>query len=111
MSLIYAYKGMGLSRYITIQDDDDATITPAVDDVLRISIGREGETAKLVVSSATPTINGSSITKGVTNRLRLDGADLSFDPGVYTLFVDLMDSADANEWKIVDRQVFVLEET
>ena len=37
----------------------------------------------------------------------LDG----IEPGTYTLFVDYFDNADAAEWKNVDRQVFVLEDT
>lgn len=111
MSLILVHKNLGATRDITIQDADGATITPGVDDVVRMSIGRVGETAKLTVTSVAPTTNGSSITKGAANRLRLDGADLTFDPGVYTMFVDLLDSADASEWKVVDRQVFVLLET
>ncbi len=109
MSLILAYKSRGLQRDITIQDAAGATITPGSTDVVRVSIGREGETAKLIVSSAAATANGSSIVKGATNRLRLDAEDLVFDPGTYTLFVDYFDAADSSEWKNVSRQVFVLE--
>lgn len=111
MTLIYAYKDRGITRDLTIYDADGETITPASGDKVRVVIGREGETAKLTVTSDAPTANGSILTKGATNRLRLDAADLDFEPGVYTLFVDLYDSVDSNEWKNVDRQVFVLEET
>ena len=110
MSLIYAQKGRGITRDITIQDVDDAAITPGDSDKLRVTIGRLGETAKLTFTSDAATANGSSITKGASNRLRLDASDLSFDPGVYSFILDLYDSGDSAEWKTVDRQVFYLEE-
>ena len=111
MSLVTAYKGRGITRDITIQNVDGDTVTPGDSDVVRVSIGREGETPELTVTSTAATANGSSITKGAANRLRLDAADLDFDPGVYTMFVEMMDAADEDEWKNVDRQVFCLIET
>jgi hypothetical protein len=111
MSLILAYRSRGLSRDITIQDVDGNNITPGDSDKLRAIIGREGETAKLTVTSDDSTANGSSFTKGTNSRLRLDASDLDFAAGVYTLYVDYYDSGDAQEWKNVSRQVFVLEET
>jgi len=111
MSLIYAYNNRGLTRDVTIEDAAGATITPGVNDKLRAVIGREGEAAKLTVTSDAATANGSSFTKGATNCLRLDAADLAFDPGVYTLTIDYFDNADAGEWKNVDRQCFCLENT
>ncbi len=111
MSLILAYQNRGLTRDITIQDVNEATITPGDSDKIRAIIGREGEAAKLTVTSDTPTTNGSSFTKGAANRLRLDADDLSFDPGVYTLQIDFYDAADIQEWKVVSRQCFYLEKT
>lgn len=111
MSLILAYKNRGLTRDITILDADGLTITPGSTDHVRVTIGREGEAAQLTIDSQSATANGSSVTKGAANRLRLDAADLSFNPGVYTLFVDYFDADDAAEWKNVDRQCFVLEDT
>lgn len=111
MSLILAYKGRGLTRNLVILDADEDTITPGANDLVRVSIGREGETAKLTVTSGTNTANGSSLTKGATNVLRLDASDLDFDPGVYTFFFDYFDNADAQEWKNVDRQIFSLQDT
>ncbi len=109
MSLIYAYSNKGLTEDITIQDSAGATVTPGASDKVRVIIGRDGETAKLTVTSDAPTDNGSSITKGAVNRLRLDASDLSFTPGIYTMTVDLYDHLDATEWKCVSRQVFCLE--
>jgi hypothetical protein len=111
MSLIYCYQGRGLTRDITIQDVDGATITPGVNDKVRVSIGRAGEAPLLTVTSGAPTANGSSVTKGAANRLRLDASDLAFDPGVYSMAVEYYDNADAQEWKMVSRQVLVLEPT
>ncbi len=110
MSLILAYKSRDKTLDITIQDADAATITPGGSDKVRVMIGREGEPAKLSFTSDAATTNGSSITKGAANRLVLKAADLAFDAGTYTFFVDYYDS-DGSGWKNVDRQVFVLEET
>ena len=109
MALILAYKDRGLTRDITIQDINGAAIVPGNTDKIRAVIGREGETAKLTVTSDVATANGSSFTKGTANRLRLDASDLSFDPGVYSLTIDFYDSHDVAEWKMVSKQVFVLE--
>jgi len=112
MTLIVAYQGRGISRDLTILDADGNTITPSAADNVRVIIGREGEVAQLTVIGGTPTANGSSLTKGATNRLRLDASDLDdIEPGVYTLQFDYYDSADAQEWKTVDRQVFCIRET
>lgn len=109
MTLIYAYKDRGITRDIVIKDADDNTITPAAADKIRVTIGREGETAKLTLTSDASTANGSSLTIGATNRLRLDASDLSFKIGVYSLIIDMYDNSDAGEWKNVDRQTFCLE--
>ena len=109
MTLIYAYKGKTETRDITIKDADGDTITPGTSDKVRVVISREGETAKLTVSSDAATANGSSITKGATNRLRLDGEDLDFSPGTYTMLVEFFDNSDSQTWKVVDLQVFHLE--
>jgi hypothetical protein len=114
MSLIYAYQSRGLQKDITILDADGDTITPGSSDKIRAIIGRLGETAKLTVSSDAATSNGSSFTKGATNRLRLDASDLAaIDPGTYTLFIDYFDADDGagGEWKTVDRQVMQIEDT
>ena len=122
MSLIYAYQNRGLTKDLAIRNAADAVITPSSDDVIRVVIGHEGRLgsalagAKLVVASDAPTAEGSTFTKNGGsaagyNRLRLDASDLAFGPGTYTLFLDYFDGADADEWKNVDRQVFVLEET
>lgn len=110
MSLIYCYKNRGITKDFTIKDADGETITPGGTDHVRVTIGRAGETAKLTVISEAATANGSSFTKGSTCRLRLDAADLDFAVGTYTLQLDYYDSADAAEWKMVEKQVMVLED-
>jgi len=113
MSLFYAYKSRGIQKDITITDADGNTVTPGANDKVRVIIGRVGKTAKLTVSSDATTANGSSITKGAANRLRLDAQDLAdVDAGTYTLFVDFYDGDDGGgEWKNVSRQVFQLEDS
>ena len=115
MTLILAYQDRGSTRDIVLTNSAGSTITVGPNDKLRAIIGREGETPKLTVTSDTPTANGSSFTPNSptsgTNRLRLDASDLDFEPGTYTLQIDLFDTADASEWKVVQRQVFQLELT
>lgn len=114
MTMILAYKSRGKTVDITINDADGDAITPGTNDKVRAIIGREGQAAKLSITSGTNTANGSSFTKNSpsngVNRLRLDASDLEFDPGTYTLWVDYFDNADSSEWKLVEKQVFVLEE-
>jgi len=116
MTLILAYQNRGLTRDITIRDANEVTITLGANDNVRAIIGREGETPQLTITGGTATVNGSSFTPNSPssgkNRLRLDASDLALiSPGTYTLFIDFFDNADAQEWKNVDRQVFVLENT
>ncbi len=112
MALILVYQDRGRSIDFTINDAAGNPITPGGSDLVRCIIGREGETPLLTVTSGSPTDNGSSVTPGTTNRLRLDAADLLvIDPGTYTLFVDFFDSADANEWKNVERETLSLQTT
>jgi hypothetical protein len=112
MTLIYAYQGRNKTVEITVQDENGDDIELAALDKIRAIIGHEGQTAKLTVESGTNTANGSSFTKHATvYRLRLDAQDLTFDHGTYTLFIDILDTADADDWKNVQRQVFCLEQT
>ena len=113
MSLIQAYKGLGLTRYLTILDADGEAIAPGANDILRVRIMRQGQTAVLTVTSEAATANGSNITKNSPtgkNTLRLDASDLSFAAGLYTFRFDMMDNADAAEWKKISDQVFDLQD-
>ena len=112
MSLILAYQNRGLTRDLVITDADGDTIIPGTHDKVRVMIGREGEAMELTVVNDAPTVAGSTLTKGASNRLRLDATDLAvIEPGTYTLFFDFFDNADAAEWKNISRQVFHLEPT
>ena len=110
MTMIPVFDSRGISWDITIRGPDNATIiTPGDSDFVRAIVKRQGRAAVLTVTSGTPTANGSSITTGATNRLRLDAADLVFGPGAYSMIVDYFDAADSSEWKTVEKQVFYLE--
>jgi len=126
MALIFAYKDRGKTIELTINNADDTVYTPTAGDILRVVIGREGKLgtnfadAQFHVTSEASTSNGSRITKNQdaqgnvengTNTLRLDAQDLNFLAGVYTLFFSLVDNSDAQDEKVVDRQVFSLEDT
>ena len=112
MTLILAYQDRGKTVDLVITDSAGDTITPGANDKVRVLIGRERETAKLTIANDAPTVAGSTLTKGASNRLRLDATDLAgIDPGTYTLFFDYFDNADVAEWKNVSRQVFHLEPT
>lgn len=116
MALIHAYRSRGLTRDITIEDADGEAIVVGDNDEIRAMIGREGAAVLLTVASDAPTAAGSSFTPNSPssglNRLRLDATDLAaLAAGIYTLYVDYYDNADAAEWKNVSRQIFSLEES
>lgn len=121
MSLIRAQRSRGITRDITVKDGAGNAIPVGANDKVRAIIGHAGRLgsnlsdAELVVTSDSATANGSSFNKNTPssgkNRLRLDASDLDFAAGIYTLFIDYFDNADAKEWKTVDRQVFCLEDT
>jgi hypothetical protein len=103
MSFIQAYQNRGSTHNITILNVDGDAVTPSSDDKVRVAIGREGQVPELLVTTDGATAHGSTLTRGAVNVLRLDAC------GVYTMVVEYYDYADAQEWKIVDKHVFVLE--
>lgn len=115
MSIIYAYKSRGLTKRLTIKDANGDAITPGANDKLRVIIQRQGQNAVFSITSGTDSDNGSSLTPNSPsngkNTLRLDAGDLSFPAGAYDFLFDYFDRADSSEWKNIDRQVFVLEDT
>jgi len=121
MAIIYAYKNRGFTKDFQILKADSSVIIPQSNDKIRAVVGRVGRLgtaladAQFSVDSDADTDNGSSFSKNSPtsgkNRLRIDASDLTFDPGVYTLFLDYFDNADVGEWKNVDRQIFILEDT
>lgn len=120
-SIVLAKQGRGVTRDVTLLNVVGDAVVPVTADKLRAYIGREKELgtdladAPFLVVSGADTPAGSSFQKNTPqsgiNRLRIDATDLLFPDGVYTLFVDFYDSNDANEWKAVSRDVFVLEAT
>lgn len=113
MSLIHVNKNLGRTFQMTAKDSDGDAVVPGANDKLRVRILRTGQSEKLNFTSEAPTDNGSSITKDTVNgvnSVRLDASDLTFPAGVYSFFFELFDNADSSEWKLIDRQVFCLEE-
>ncbi len=108
MSLVRSQQGLGKTHNITLFDVDNNVIIPGINDEVRIHIARRCDEPVLTVASNAPTTNGSTLTKGEINVLRLDADDLDFSPGTYTMFIEFFDNADAQEWKDVDQEVFVL---
>lgn len=115
MTLIAVKQNRTATRDITIKQSDGSAIIPGSNDQIRATILHLGETPKLTVASNAPGPNGSTFTKNSPsngiNRLRLDEADLTFEPGIYTLMLDFLDNEDGADFKDIDRQVFHLEET
>jgi len=109
MSVVHAYQNRELARNITMQDANGDTVVPAANDILRVTIKRIGETAKLTVTSEEATSNGSSIDLSSTSLLTIMPDDLTFDPGIYSFIIDYYDTS-ADVWKSVDMEIFSLEE-
>jgi len=121
--LIRANRFRGITKDITITNAASETIVPGANDEVRVIIGREGRVgvhadnfaeAKLVIATNASTNNGSTLTANYPssglNRLRLDASDLTFNPGAYSCWIEMFDDEDSDEWKLVDKQVFYLEE-
>ena len=112
MTLLLAYQNRNFTRDIQLFAADGVTvITPTASDLVKATIFREGSTAVFTVTSGTDSANGSTFTKGATCRLRIDAEDMTMPYGVYTLAIDYYDNADSQDWKTVERQCFVVEET
>lgn len=111
MTLVLGQNQRNITRNVVIVDAASNVITPGANDLVRVRIFREGRTDRLSVTSGTPTANGSRITTGATNQVRLDAQDLNIPVGVYTFLVEYFDRADAQEWKEVDRETLVIEPT
>lgn len=115
MALFLAQQGMTHVRDITVQDANGDPIIPQANDQVRAVCVDGCNNEVLSVASNAPTANGSTFTKNSpssgVNRLRLDGADLNFAPGNYTIRFEYFDNADGQTWKTVSRQVFALEAT
>ena len=112
MTLILAQKKRKLIRDITIKNAAGTTVTPRVNDTVRIKIGKIGKTPILDLDSSAPSTNGSTIVKGASNRLSMTQADMDLlNPGVYSMEVSLVDNADAQAIKHVDNQILVVQGT
>ena len=103
MTLIMAPQSRGTTRTFQILDAAGNVITPGTNDRVRIRVGREGQSDRLTIVDNMPAAGGSNITKGATNTLALYAADVDFPAGVYTIFYEYYDNADA-QWKEVDRE-------
>lgn len=117
--VVTAQKSRGFTKDIVLFNVDGDPVVALTNDKLRAYIGHEGDLnddlsgAVFLITTDTDSAAGSYFRKNSpssgANRLRIDATDLSFDPGIYTLFVDFYDSNDANEWKTASRDVFILE--
>lgn len=116
MSLILGFQGRKLIRDITIKDSASATVVPGVNDVVRIKIGRTGQTPLLDLDSAAASAGGSTVLKNTpssgVNRVQISQTDMdALAPGVYSFEVSLVDNADAQAIKTVDHRVLVVRST
>lgn len=109
---VHGYQSRGCTYNVTLFDVNGDPISPDTNDIVHCKILQLGETVTFEVDSTAPTANGSTFTKGdPVNVLRLDAQDLVFDPGVYTISIELTDFEDVNDLKNAQRGVFTLEES
>ena len=114
MTLILGHKARKLIRDITIKDGDGETVTPGVNDVVRIKVGKTTEAPLLDLDSAAASANGSTVSKNTptsgVNRVEITQTDMGLlEPGVYSFEVSLVDNADAQAIKHVDNQIMVVQ--
>ena len=116
MTLILAQKKRKLVRDITIKDSASATVSPGVNDTVRIKIGKVGQTPLLDLDSAAASANGSTVAKNTpstgVNRVSVTQTDMdSLSPGIYSFEVSLVDNADSQAIKHVDHQILMVQGT
>jgi len=106
--------GRTCDRAFTITDAAGDNVVIASGDVVRIKIGRNGETPIIDLDSNSPTVNGSSCTAANPSTVRLHQDDLNrtdFKPGIYTIEVLVIDDSDSDIAKHAGNHVLVLEDT
>lgn len=95
---------------ITIGDASGDDSVVAANDIVRVKIGRLGDTPLLEVESDTATANGSSTTAANPTVLSIEGADLSFPAGIYEVEADILDTSES-KIKKAERGIFQLRES
>jgi len=116
MSLILGHVKRKLIRDIVLQDADGSTVVPGVNDVVRVKVGRIGQTPLLDLDSAAPSANGSTISKDTPsagyNRVEIVQKDMeTLSVGIYSFEVALVDNADAQAIKHVEHQILCVQGT
>lgn len=110
--LLTAHRGRWTCYTLTVKDSDDANVVFASGDVMRVKIGRAGETPILDMDSAADSANGSSLTAANPTTFKLVGADATlFTAGSYDIEVAIVDDSDGDNIKHAITGVFVVHET
>ena len=89
-------------------DGDDAVV--AASDIVRVKIGRLGDTPLLEVQSDVATANGSVTTAANPTVLSIEGPDLPFKAGIYEVEASIWDTNEGR-LKKVERGVFQLRDS
>lgn len=94
---------------ITLLDTDGTESTISAGDVVRIKIGRTGDTPILDLDSAANSSNGSSVGSINPIELHIDQVDMAlFSPGLYDLEIAIVDSSVGNKIVNVEMGVFLV---
>lgn len=109
--IVSTYRRRTSAHQITITDGGGNNVVIRAGDAIRVKIGKTGRTPILDLTSDSNTPNGSSVSLANPSTLRLDQDDMTFEAGVYSIEVAVVDSNDSNVIKHAETGSFVLIDT
>ena len=108
--LVTAYRKRTCSFTVTVSDAVGGAVVFS-DDVMRIKIGRSGETPLLDLDNVVASANGSTVSAANPTTVRLDQDDLDITPGILDFEVGLVDDQDSNAFKHSEKGVIAVHNT
>ncbi len=110
---ITAYKNRRCVFDVQLFDHDGAPITPDTGDRVVVAIGKAGGTPLLLLDSAAPTANGSTLViNGDTSRITIKSSDLAtLAPAVWDLELAFVDASQGPERFTAEQGTFTLRDT
>ncbi len=106
---VTAFKNRTSRERITILNADGTAAAFAINDKVRVKIGKSGQTPILDIVSGTNLAGGSYVTKANPCILELVQGDLStIPPGIYDVEACVVDSVDHSRIKCAEQGIFVL---
>ena len=106
-----SYQSRSCTFTITVNDADGVAVVFVTGDVMRVKIGRNGDTPVLDFDSVAAGAGGSTVSSANPTTLVLDQDDMDIAPGVYDIEVSIVDDSDQDRIKHAEKGVLVVHQT